>query len=204
MHRRRPSFAQCPTTSWARYRRYVRRRSGGGMPKPPTALSVMSSAVRDDQPRLCAPPVTSATGAAAALASAPGRRPAGAGAPITWLPGDEAATCAGEHSRPGYAWRGSPSVDAVVTALALTASRRSVSARSSGGPIRRRRAACALVATSRAPAPSRFGPALLSRGARIRGCEAAARRRKRRLHESALNAASRKRGGPDENSGYLS
>ena len=76
-----------------------------------------------------------------------------------------------------------------------------------GGPARASRRTSAWdasLATSRAPAPSRFGPALLSRGARIRGCEAAARRRKRRLHESALNAASRKRGGPDENSGYLS
>jgi hypothetical protein len=44
-------------------------------------------AVRDDQPRLCAPTATSATGAAAALASAPGRRPAEAGASISWLPG---------------------------------------------------------------------------------------------------------------------
>ena len=86
---RRPCFAQCPTTSWARHRRYVRRRSTGCMPKPPPrCLSrARESAARDDQPRLRTPSATLATDAAAALASAPGRRPAEAGAPISWLLG---------------------------------------------------------------------------------------------------------------------
>ncbi len=45
-----------------------------------------------------------------------------------------------------HAWSESPGVDAAVTALVLVASRPSASAPSSGGPIRRRRATCALVA----------------------------------------------------------
>jgi len=55
------------------------------------------------------------------------------------------------------AWSGSSGVDAVVTALVLAASRPSVSALSSGGPIRRRRATSAPVANTRCPVAGSTG-----------------------------------------------
>jgi hypothetical protein len=73
---------------------------------------------------------------------------------VSWERSRTLATCdralpRGHGTLLDHAWSGSSGVDAVVTALVLAASRPSVSAPSSGGPIRRRRATCALVATSR-------------------------------------------------------
>jgi hypothetical protein len=58
------------------------------MPKPPAALPVMSAAPSETiNLEYVHQRATSVTGAAAALASALGRRPAEAGATISWLPG---------------------------------------------------------------------------------------------------------------------
>jgi hypothetical protein len=75
--------------------------------RPQRRLSrARESAARDDQPRLPTPPATSATAAARARASAPGRRPAQAGAPISWLLGRQRRTGSEGigHVHPGGIW----------------------------------------------------------------------------------------------------